>query len=318
MYDHAINVSRNRLRRIRNSMGGAPHAVEAIASADLSAGERRIPPAARAMAGVASLGRLRLAAVVVLAGVLWTVKAEASAVVGANAAQINANFVPTMTRYLIAKRTHGGSAELYKYFWSMSSFQYYEFCVVFQKSPGGYSCYTLFGNLFGPASHAAINRLATVNLMYNQSIYATSIPGGRKRIQKIAPTIGGWPPQTTLMQAWAECTAATGDAAQGLGLLVRTLIPEATVWFGGGFVIGTVMSNLIQTYDPSLQRAIGDAIGPVIDGVAFTAQFDTDLLIQQINAIDLLGSPGLNEADFDGEQLGDESLGALKTGQGGL
>jgi hypothetical protein len=305
--------SHNAIRRFVNAKL-RPAQLALLPDADHRSGEAS--PQSKRLAKSLLVARYWAFGLVALAAVIGRV--EASPVVGATAAQINQNFVPTMMRYLVAKRTHGGSAELYKYFWSMSSFQFYEFCVVFQKSPGGYSCYILFGNLLGVASHAAINRLTTVNLMYNQSIYATSIPGGRKRIQKIVPTIGGWPPQTTLMQAWAECTAATGDAAQGLGLLVRTLIPEGVIWFGGGYVVGTVMSNLIQTYDPTLQRAIGDAIGPVIDGVAFTATFDTDLLIQQINAIDLLGSPGLNEADFGGEQLGDESLGALKTGQGGL
>jgi len=74
-------------------------------------------------------------------------------------------------------------------------------------------------------------------------------------------------------------------------------------YFGGGYVIGTGISWFIQTYDPALQVALGDAIGATIDAVSTQIAIENELL-QQINTIDMMGSPGLNDIDFDGFQLG--------------
>jgi hypothetical protein len=75
------------------------------------------------------------------------------------------------------------------------------------------------------------------------------------------------------------------------------------LYFGGGYAIGTAISWFIQTYAPELQRAIGDLIGATIADISLAISIEAELQ-QQINAIDEMGSPGLNDVDFDGLQLG--------------
>lgn len=228
-----------------------------------------------------------------------------TAVVGTTPTAIQANFAPTVLAHLRALHASGGDAAVYNFFWRLSAFQLYEFETVYNQSPhpSGVPATLLslinYGGILS-APHSAFNRLLSANLLYNTM---SSVPGGRRAVMKIG-TIAGFPAQTTLYEVYLEYATLPGvSAGEAVVLAIADFALPLAVYFGGGYYIGSQISWFIQTYDPALQVAIGDLIGATIANISLGITIEAQLE-QDIAAIDTLGSPGLNDVDFDGFQLG--------------
>lgn len=234
---------------------------------------------------------------------------------GTTPAQIHASFGVTLEKNLRARMAAGGPNEVYKFLWSLSSFQFYQL-EGFYWSSTGRSLFVTLPQIMGTAySRAAINRLMTVNLLFAPM---ASVPGGQRPVQKIA-TIAGFPANTSLFEIYAEYASLEGyTAAEAIGAAAYDFSGPFGIAIGGGYAIGTGISWLIQTFDPELQMAIGEFTADQVELASAIISTELQITIDLINTIDTLGAPGLNDIDFDGYQMGDESLGALKTGQGGL
>lgn len=235
--------------------------------------------------------------------------------VGTSAAQIHYSFGVTLERNLRARMATGGPNAVYAFLWSLSSFQFYEL-EGFYWSSTGRSLFVTLPQIMGTAySRAAINRLMTVNLLFAPM---ASVPGGRRPVQKIA-TIAGFPANTSLFEIYAEYASLEGyTAAEAIGAAVYDFSGPFGVALGGGLFVGTGISWFIQTFDPSLQMSIGEFTADQVELASAIISTELQIAMDLINTIDTLGSPGLNDIDFDGYQSGDSSLGALKSGQGGL
>jgi hypothetical protein len=270
----------------------------------------------RAMAARALLVRTFFVWLVALAAVSWApiaqaqnfIRSSTSVRIGATPAEIQANFPATIHTHLRELHASGGDVAVFKFLWSLSAFQLYEFEDLYNATAPSHVGLprTLFAMFYdtsvmsSAARGAAIRRLAGANLMFNTPVVA--VPGGRRAVAKIM-TIAGFPANATLYEVWLEYATAPGyTTAQSIASAVWDFAGPLSKSFGTGYLIGTGISWLIQTFDPSLQIAIGDFIGHAVEGtvsVLLDPAIDTD-----INTIDQLGSPGLNEVDFDGYQLG--------------
>jgi hypothetical protein len=238
----------------------------------------------------------------------------ANAVVGTTPASIHANFAATFAAHLHTLHVTGGDVAVYKFLWSLSALQYYEMEGTYDQAPKPaglpptflyfFEAPYLYSYFSSPmVAHAAFSRLLSVNLLYNSTYPGPTVPGGRKAVQKVV-TIGGFPPGATMYEIWLEFATLPGvSAGESVVLAIGTFAGPIGKYFLGGYIIGTGISWFIQTYDPELQIAIGDLIGATIADISLAISIEAELQ-QQINAIDAMGVPGLNEADFDGIQLG--------------
>jgi hypothetical protein len=238
----------------------------------------------------------------------------ANAVVGTSPAQIQASFAPTIYSHLRKLQASGGDYAVYKFLWSLSAFQFYEFEAVYNQSPHPTGVPTSLlsmidygGILRSP--HAAFTRLLSANLMFNTPSTtapytpSTTVPGGRRAVQKIG-TIAGFPAQATIYEVYLEYATMPGvTAGEAVVMAIADFAGPLAAWFSGGYLVGTGISWAIQVYDPGLQRALGDLIGATIADMSLAITTESQLL-QDINLIDTMGSPGLTEVDFDGFQLG--------------
>lgn len=243
---------------------------------------------------------------------LTALKAEAATpeVIGTTPATIDASFVATINRHLSERMTHGGSTEVYQFLWSLSALQYYELEQVYNYKAGPTAFSQMLAHLLGnPGYRPALLRLGSVNNTYGPM---TTVPGGRKSVQKVI-TIGGFPINYTMTEIWMECVTTPGvSAAEGLAAGVLKLAGPLGASFYGGYKVGELISWVIQTYDPSIQVAIGDFIGDTLNGtVSVMTPTELSIAIQ----VAAFSSPGVNLVDYDSYQLGDGSLIDLKVGQ---
>jgi len=219
------------------------------------------------------------------------------------------NFAPTLQWEIYHLHATGGDNAVYNFLWHLSSFQLWEVEQLYNASAKGQSGIpaTFYQLFYGPGSSvyitsgaAALYRLYTVDVMYGGP--APTVPGGRRAVEKLGLDIGGFPVTATILQVYTYYAAMPGvNGGQALVLAIRAIGGEAALYFGSGYALGSGISWFIQTYDPALQEAIGNDIGWTIDGISFTIATEIELQ-QQIETIDTLGSPGLNEVDFEGYQ----------------
>lgn len=182
-----------------------------------------------------------------------------------------------------------------------SAFQLYEIEQTYNESAGGF----YFGQHLTAAmggywpAHAAMQRVAAANAMYGPML--GWVPGGQRRVQKIG-TIAGFPAQTTMLEVWAEYSSLEGvTAVQAIALAAGDFSGPLAAYFGLGYGVGTGVSWFIQTFTPGLQRAIGNYIGWQTDFCAGCGSLTPEVILE-IDQIDGLGAPGLNEVSFDGLQ----------------
>jgi hypothetical protein len=234
--------------------------------------------------------------------------AMSTAVVGSYPAQIMDHFAPTVWSHLRKLQSTGGDYAVYKFLWSLSAFQLYEFEHVYNESyhPAGVPTSLISMVLYGGilrSPHAALSRVMSANLTYNSIYYGPTVPGGRRAVQKIG-TIAGFPAQTTLYEVWLEYATMPGvTIGESAVMAISDFAGPIAAFYFGGYAVGTAISWGIQTFAPGLQRALGDLEAATLADMSLVITTDAQLM-QAIQLIDVMGSPGLNEVDFDGFQIG--------------